>query len=101
MFRLGIVLAKTGHGHSHGIGGGHNHSHGGSSVHEQVSVNVSNELPINNETEVVKLKSKISKDLNVRAAFIHAIGDLVQSIGVFFAALLIYFKVKLFSLHHH
>jgi len=30
--------------------------------------------------------------LNVRAAFVHVIGDLVQSVGVFIAALFIYFK---------
>ncbi|XP_065652042.1 proton-coupled zinc antiporter SLC30A2 isoform X2 [Hydra vulgaris] len=90
---LGIILAKTGHGHSHGLGG-HNHSHGVSSSQDQRSPNVSNELSINNESVLLiqKSKSKVRKDLNVRAAFIHALGDLVQSIGVFFAALIIYFK---------
>ena len=43
---------------------------------------------------LVKSKSKIRKDLNVRAAFIHVLGDLVQSVGVFLAALMIYFKVQ-------
>lgn len=32
------------------------------------------------------------RNINVRAAFIHVVGDVVQSIGVFVAALLIYFK---------
>ena len=32
------------------------------------------------------------ENLNVRAAFIHVLGDVVQSIGVFLAALLIYFR---------
>lgn len=31
-------------------------------------------------------------NMNIRAAIIHVIGDLVQSIGVFIAALVIYFK---------
>ncbi|XP_037958263.1 zinc transporter 2 [Teleopsis dalmanni] len=31
-------------------------------------------------------------NLNVRAAFIHVVGDMVQSVGVFIAALLIYFR---------
>ncbi|GAB0094046.1 zinc transporter 2 [Sergentomyia squamirostris] len=46
----------------------HGHSHGGASA------------------------SKYEENINVRAAFIHVIGDVLQSIGVFFAALLIYFK---------
>merc|ERR1712227_712484 len=31
-------------------------------------------------------------NINVRAAFIHVVGDFIQSIGVFIAALIIYFK---------
>lgn len=34
------------------------------------------------------------KNINVRAAFIHVIGDFIQSVGVFIAALIIYFKVR-------
>lgn len=30
--------------------------------------------------------------MNVRAAFIHVVGDMFQSVGVFIAALVIYFK---------
>jgi hypothetical protein len=33
------------------------------------------------------------RNINVRAALIHVIGDFVQSIGVFLAAVLIYFQV--------
>ena len=33
------------------------------------------------------------KNINVRAAFIHVVGDTVQSIGVLIAALVIKFKV--------
>lgn len=33
-------------------------------------------------------------NLNVRVAFIHVIGDILQSFGVFVAAVIIYFKVK-------
>ena len=35
-------------------------------------------------------------NINVKAAFVHVVGDLLQSIGVFVAALIIYFKVCLF-----
>ena len=59
----------SGHGHSHGLGGhGHSHSHGG--------------------------ESSASQNINVRAASIHILGDLIQSVGVLVAALIIKFKVR-------
>lgn len=48
--------------------GTHSHSHGGGNSHTH------------------------SENINVRAAFIHVLGDVLQSIGVFFAAIIIYFK---------
>lgn len=33
-----------------------------------------------------------TENINVRAAFIHVLGDVLQSIGVFFAAIIIYFQ---------
>ncbi|KAI8120982.1 Zinc transporter 2 [Lucilia cuprina] len=38
------------------------------------------------------LAGKEAQNINVRAAYIHVLGDMVQSIGVFVAALIIYFK---------
>ncbi len=64
------------HGHSHGGDGerqplvssaGHGHGHGGAG----------------------------STNINVRAAFIHVVGDLIQSVGVFVAALVIYLRPEL------
>lgn len=55
-------------GHSHSHGGGSSHSHG----HSHGSGNGDN--------------------INVRAAFIHVLGDLLQSLGVLVAALFIYFQ---------
>lgn len=34
----------------------------------------------------------VRENINVRAAFIHVLGDVLQSVGVFIAALVIYFK---------
>uniref|UniRef100_H2YXQ7 Solute carrier family 30 member 2 n=1 Tax=Ciona savignyi TaxID=51511 RepID=H2YXQ7_CIOSA len=62
---MGLVL----HEHSHTHGHSHGHSHGGSSRDASDTGNV-----------------------NVRAAFIHVIGDLLQSLGVLTAAFVIYFK---------
>lgn len=104
VFRLGITLHGSGHGHSHGLGGGHGHSHGGSnhghSHNDEASqspqeVGSEGSSTQSSETDAIlkTTKSKLKKDLNVRAAFIHVLGDLVQSVGVFIAALMIYFKV--------
>ena len=95
--RLGIALHGSGHGHSHGLGGGHGHSHGSGNKSPGGSDDNSSHSHSHSNVEydsLVKAKSKIRKDLNVRAAFIHVLGDLVQSVGVFLAALMIYFKVK-------
>ena len=67
---MGIALQAGGvsHGHSHGgVESKHNHSHDGAG----------------------------KDNINVRAAFIHVIGDFVQSLGVLVAAFVIYFKVSI------
>ena len=46
----------------------HGHSHGGGGGHHE------------------------EQNINVRAAFVHVLSDFVQSLGVFIAALVIYFK---------
>ncbi|MGH0140153.1 UNVERIFIED_CONTAM: hypothetical protein FKN15_073493 [Acipenser sinensis] len=71
---MGLTLHQTGHGHSH-IGGsshGHGHSHGKRSMEE------SGHLPQDNAS--------------VRAAFIHVLGDLLQSFSVLISAIIIFFK---------
>ncbi|NXP74278.1 ZNT3 protein, partial [Ramphastos sulfuratus] len=63
--------SPTGHGHSHGTRG-----------YEQLERNVSclpGHVPLPGST-------------SIRAAFIHVVGDLLQSIGVLVAATIIYFK---------
>nr|AKN21628.1 slc30a-8 [Schmidtea mediterranea] len=72
---INLIMAATLHQHGH--------THGSSKS--------------NNETDKEHGHShgKSEKEnINVRAAFIHVIGDLVQSIGVFIAALVIYLKPK-------
>uniref|UniRef100_A0A8C5M269 Proton-coupled zinc antiporter SLC30A2 n=1 Tax=Leptobrachium leishanense TaxID=445787 RepID=A0A8C5M269_9ANUR len=61
---MGVTLHQTGHGHSHGAGNSHAHSHSSGEHHNP----------------------------SVRAAFIHVVGDLLQSVGVLIAAYVIYFK---------
>uniref|UniRef100_A0A8D8GKJ3 Zinc transporter 2 n=1 Tax=Culex pipiens TaxID=7175 RepID=A0A8D8GKJ3_CULPI len=71
---VNIIMGATLHGHGHSHGGStspnssHQHSHGGGGGgHSQ-------------------------ENINVRAAFVHVLSDFVQSLGVFIAALVIYFK---------
>ncbi|GMT17368.1 hypothetical protein PFISCL1PPCAC_8665, partial [Pristionchus fissidentatus] len=73
-----LMFGSGGHGHSHGglRYGSHGHSHGGNDGHSH---------------EGEEGTSSTRKNVNVRAAFVHVIGDLVQSVGVLIAAIIIKF----------
>ena len=71
------VLHQHGHGHSHG--GGHGHTHGAEEGGGE---------------RKVKKRGIHNKNINVHAAFIHVLGDLIQSIGIVIAGYLIWFKVS-------
>ena len=79
------------HGHSHG--GDHNgHDHHGSEHHEHSNVDIKME---EGDVEVKGGHSsvmKLAQNINVRAAFIHVIGDLIQSVGVVIAGYIIKFE---------
>ncbi|XP_055957151.1 proton-coupled zinc antiporter SLC30A2 [Patella vulgata] len=77
--------SKFGHNHSHSAGNSHGHSHNPSEYHQLTMVGNSME----DDEEIIVPKQK---NINVRAAFIHVVGDIIQSIGVFVAALIIKFK---------
>ncbi|CAF2937693.1 unnamed protein product [Rotaria sp. Silwood2] len=70
------------HGHTHN----HNHSH--SHENQSLAINIESE---HHHDEIFK-QIKSSKNINIRAAIIHVIGDFVQSMGVLVAAILI--KIK-------
>lgn len=85
-----------GHNHSHG-GGSHNHSHGGGShnhgeSHSSHNGNIES-VSLNRVSRSGSLSTE-KQNINVRAAFIHVLGDIVQSVGVLIAAYIIKFKVK-------
>ena len=90
LYRMGLTLHQShGHGHSH------NHE---SEDHSSYTATVGVESSDTSEdSEEQKLIHKKKANINVRAAFIHVIGDLVQSLGVLTAAFIIYFKVTIFS----
>ncbi|XKL68844.1 hypothetical protein PGB90_006613 [Kerria lacca] len=69
---VNIVMALTLHQHHH-----HHHSH---------------DSEVANENSDHATKNKHSENINVRAAYIHVIGDFIQSFGVLIASLIIYYK---------
>eukprot|EP00092_Neocalanus_flemingeri_P020452 GFUD01022156.1.p1 GENE.GFUD01022156.1~~GFUD01022156.1.p1 ORF type:complete len:349 (-),score=77.96 GFUD01022156.1:133-1179(-) len=73
---VNIFMGATLHQHGHSHGGGHGHSH---NSHDE-------------ENADGHAHSKEKENINVKAAFIHVVGDFLQSLGVFTAALVIYFK---------
>ncbi len=88
-----------GHGHSHG-GGGHGHSHGG---HGSKRGGRSQEHDVEEgDSRLSRFKRRLRRkkkqenveNINVRAAFVHVIGDLIQSIGVVIAGYIIWFRVS-------
>ncbi|ESP02659.1 hypothetical protein LOTGIDRAFT_180179 [Lottia gigantea] len=88
---LGFTLHQSGHTHSH-LGGGHSH---GNHSHDSKKHDTNHSHNSHNESEhghSHNRKSKSKNNINVKAAFIHVIGDLCQSIGVLVAAFIIYFK---------
>ena len=91
-----------GHGHSHG-GDGHGHSHGGHGhAHIKRKQGLEEEWGVVSDSWLAHLKRRLrrkkkqesSENINVRAAFVHVIGDLIQSIGVVIAGYIIWLRVS-------
>ncbi|KAM4597308.1 putative proton-coupled zinc antiporter SLC30A4 [Fundulus diaphanus] len=78
---MGFLLNQGGHLHSHGHGHSHGHSHGPAAPSGSHSAGSGQQRP--------------HGSLAVRAAFIHALGDLLQSVGVLIAAYIVRFKPEL------
>ncbi|CAI7999525.1 Zinc transporter 2 [Geodia barretti] len=81
------VLHQHGHGHSHGGGG---HERGRREVEEGEERGRGRE---GGSGRTAKKKGLHNKNINVHAAFIHVVGDLIQSIGIVIAGYIIWFKV--------
>ena len=84
------------------VGGHHGHSHGGvmsSSPHsdsrtDEVGFRMADGSDMMTMTTRTTSANE-SRNINVKAAFIHTIGDLLQSFGVLVAAYIIFYKVAL------
>lgn len=86
---MGFLLNQGGHLHSHGHGHshGHSHSHGHGHSHSPPAASGSQTAG--------PVQQRQLGSLAVRAAFIHALGDLLQSVGVLIAAYVVRFKPEL------
>lgn len=70
----------------------HGHSHGGSAKHSH-NDNENQQVDSGSTGGVSDGGGKHHQEnINVRAAFIHVVSDFIQSLGVFIASLVIYFK---------
>ena len=97
-----------GHGHGHGHGNGNRDSHSTNEGYndrphkskkrlwrrrKHVDDDSTN-VVVAQEEATRKREKKENRNINVRAAFIHVIGDLIQSIGVVIAGYIIRFMVS-------
>lgn len=93
---MAFTLYQSGHGHSHGglSSHGHGHSHGKKKNHSHTSTNYHN---LENQGH----RKKSQENASVRAAFVHVIGDLLQSVSVLVSAFIIFFRVRGYIKHIH
>uniref|UniRef100_A0A3Q2ZWN7 Proton-coupled zinc antiporter SLC30A8 n=2 Tax=Kryptolebias marmoratus TaxID=37003 RepID=A0A3Q2ZWN7_KRYMA len=89
---MAITLHQSGHGHSHGRLSSPGHSHGGKK--QQMSNGVcSNREHIDLERNHADHGKRARQaNASVRAAFVHVMGDLLQSVSVLVSAIIIFFK---------
>ncbi|XP_051527564.1 zinc transporter 4-like isoform X4 [Myxocyprinus asiaticus] len=81
---MALTLHQSGHGHSHGglSSHGHSHDHEKEKGHSHANANHHD----------VGTGKRQQANASVRAAFVHVIGDLLQSVSVLVSALIIFFK---------
>ncbi|KAL7829663.1 hypothetical protein AOLI_G00305480 [Acnodon oligacanthus] len=92
---MALTLHQSGHGHSHGGLSSHGHGHSHSGDHSQEKQNGHSHANANDkhhDPEDQRAGKKPQENASVRAAFVHVIGDLLQSVSVFVSALIIFFR---------
>ncbi|XP_026204716.1 zinc transporter 8 [Anabas testudineus] len=88
---MALTLHQSGHGHSHG--GLSSHGHGHSHKKGKGCNHVSNHAHSNNvDVELNHGRRAKQANASVRAAFVHVVGDLLQSLSVLVSAIIIFFK---------
>ncbi|KAL7129546.1 hypothetical protein ABFS83_13G074200 [Erythranthe nasuta] len=86
------------HGHDHDHGHGHGHDHGSDDDHfhtHEVTVTrhgQSHSEPLLNESRAAEQKKKKQRNINVQGAYLHVLGDSIQSVGVMIGGAVIWYK---------
>ncbi|CAN0889337.1 Metal tolerance protein 1 [Linum grandiflorum] len=80
-----------GHGHSHGHDHGHDHGHGHGHDHEHLEAghDEGSKKPLLDKREKGQKKKK---NINVEGAYLHVLGDSIQSVGVMIGGAIIWYK---------
>lgn len=89
---MALTLHQSGHGHSHGGLSSHGHSHSPSPITNSTK---SPQTCPNGDTDLEHNQQEHrahQANASVRAAFVHVVGDLLQSVSVLISALVIFFK---------
>ncbi|KAG7257706.1 hypothetical protein CRUP_027232 [Coryphaenoides rupestris] len=102
---MALTLHQSGHGHSHGGLSSHGHSHanekegdaagGGSNGHSHAHDKEGHAHGNHTDGDVEGAEHVTrgqQANASVRAAFVHVVGDLLQSVSVMISAIIIYFK---------
>ncbi|KAK8935742.1 Metal tolerance protein 1 [Platanthera zijinensis] len=82
-----------GHDHGHGHGHGHGHEHGHGHDHRNIEIDITAETEERREQEQQQNPKK-RQNINVRSAYLHVLGDSIQSIGVMIGGGIIWYRPK-------
>lgn len=88
-----IMVMWLGHGHGHGHGHSHEHEHGHShhTCHDKPHADDINEEGTSLVVSTSKTKSR-TMNINIEGAYLHVMADMIQSVGVMIAGLVIWVK---------
>ncbi|XP_061672353.1 proton-coupled zinc antiporter SLC30A2 [Syngnathoides biaculeatus] len=91
---MALTLHQSGHGHSHGGLSSHDHSHKKGKGDSQISNDTHSTNKLDNvEPNRNNPGGRVQQaNASVRAAFVHVLGDLLQSLSVLVSAIIIFFK---------
>ena len=102
---MALTLHQSGHGHSHGglsSSHGHGHSHSSKEDKGHSHGNSNHAHGDHGDSDVehqgtipeAGVKARAQANASVRSAFLHVLGDLLQSISVLVSAVITFFKVR-------
>ncbi|KAI3883924.1 hypothetical protein MKX03_017387 [Papaver bracteatum] len=84
-----------GHDHAHTLeahGHSHNHDHEHNHTHESDHLEPLLKASEDGHTKIVVTKEKKRRNINIQGAYLHVLGDLIQSLGVMIGGAVIWYK---------